>query len=109
MLKPTNRITRLSKPGMLFVILYLSFVILCIARTESCFRNDGMLCAVGYLLPAFPWIFAFLMLGNIFLPATGSFIWPLLVLAIILSIMINVVLVYRYGRLLGNTAKRENS
>ena len=99
---------QLSRAGVACAILYLAFVAFSIARTEVCFRTDGLFCALGYFVPAVPWIFAFLMVGEI-LPDTGAFAWPLTVLALVMSVLINLVLPYRYGRLLGRSAKRRRS
>ena len=101
---------KLSPAGLISVGIYLTFVLFFVARAEYCFHNDGLFCLIGYMIPALPWVLIFVMLENNFLPDSASGLWNLVFyVGVILSVLINVWLVYRYGRLVGQSVQRRKS
>jgi hypothetical protein len=98
---------RFSMAGLTSVILYLAFVTFWVTRSESCFRNDGLFCNIGYVVAGFPWSLSFAMIPDALLPESQTLKSNVLFFGIvILSALINTVLLYRFGRMLGSAAER---
>ena len=96
-----------SRWGLILASFYVLFVGFCIVRTELCFRNDGMFCALGYFVPGFPWSLLASGIPN------GMFGWlgPNLSNAVFwmvpaVSGMLNLYLAYWFGRLLEEGRRR---
>ena len=101
---------KLSRTGLIFDALYIIFVIFWIARAEQCFGSDGLFCNVGYLVPGIPWSLSVGLIPEGLLPESGTLGSNLVFFTIlVLSVLFNLLLVYRYGRLLGNTVSRRRA
>ena len=98
---------RLSRWGLILASLFVVFAGFCIVRTELCFRDDGMFCAIGYFIPGFPWSLlirgipdsVFRWLG----PKLSNVVFYIVPA---LSAMVNLYLSYWYGRLLEEGRRR---
>src|SRR5687767_644009 len=98
---------RFSMAGLTSVMLYLAFVTFWVMNSESCFRNDGLFCNIGYVVAGFPWSLSFAMIPDALVPETQTLASNLVFFGIIvLSVLINIVLLYRFGRMLGSAAER---
>ena len=101
---------KLSRTGLVFDALYVLFVIFWFARAEHCFGNDGLFCNIGYMVPGIPWSLSVSIIPDSLLPESGTLGFNLVFYTIaILSVLFNLLLLYRYGRLLGNTVSRRQA
>src|SRR5882762_2288191 len=100
---------RVSTGGAVSAILYLAFTVFCVARAEYCFHNHDLFCLIGYLIPAMPWILIFFLLSSL-LRESGQLLWSVaFYIAVTLSVSINTLLVYRFGRIIGAAVERRKS
>ena len=89
------------------MILYLAFVTFLVAKSESCFRKDGLFCNIGYVIAGLPWSLSLTIIPDAFLPEAQTFKSNLVFFGIVvLSVLINIVLLYRFGHMLGSATQR---
>jgi hypothetical protein len=91
---------RLSRLGLILASLYVLFVVYCVVRTELCFRDDGLLCAIGYFLPGLPWSLSVGLLPDSFFRSLGKLGDAVIFGVPTISTLLNLYLSYWYGRVL---------
>ena len=92
---------RLSRLGLILASLYVLFTLFCVVRTEFCFRNDGLACAIGYFLPGMPWSLSLGLIPDGLLRSLGAKLGVAVFLGIpTISTLLNLYLAYWYGRVM---------
>ena len=91
---------RLSRLGLIFASFYVLFVVCCLVRTELCFRDGGLLCAIGYFLPGVPWSLSVGLLPDGFFRSLGQLGDAVFFVVPTISMLLNLYLSYWYGRVL---------
>ena len=100
----------LSITGVVFASLYLAFTAFFVAKSEYCFHSDGMFCLIGYMIPALPWVLIFMIVESIFGLESNSTFWSVAFYsAVMVSVLINTVSIYRLGRFFANQVLRKTS
>jgi membrane protein DedA with SNARE-associated domain len=91
---------RLSRFGLILASVYVLFVVFCVVRTELCFREDGLLCAIGYFLPGLPWSLSVGLIPDSFFARWGKLGDVVFFAVATISTLLNLYLSYWYGRVL---------
>ena len=91
---------RLSRLGLILASFFLLFVVFCVVSTELCFRDDGLLCAVGYFLPGLPWSLSLRLIPDSFFDRWGKLGDAVFFGVATISTLLNLYLSYWYGRVL---------
>jgi len=91
---------RLSRLGLILASLYVLLVVYCVVRTELCFRDDGLLCAIGYFLPGLPWSLSVGLLPDSFFRSPWKLGDAVFFGVAAISTLLNLYLSYWYGRVL---------
>jgi hypothetical protein len=88
---------RLSRLGLMLASFYVLFVVFCIVRTELCFRDDALLCAIGYFLPGFPWSLSVGLIPDSFFDRWVKLGDAVFFAVAAISTLLNLYLSYWYG------------
>ena len=91
---------RLSRLGLILASLYVLFVVYCVVRAELCFRDDGLLCAIGYFLPGLPWSLSVGVISDGLFQSLGKLGDAVFFGVATISTLLNLYLSYWYGRVL---------
>jgi membrane protein DedA with SNARE-associated domain len=91
---------RISRLGLISASIYIIFVVFCVVRTEFCFRDDGLICAIGYFLPGLPWSLSVGLIPNTFIRSLGELGDAVFFAVVTISTLLNLYLSYWYGRVL---------
>ncbi len=96
--------------GLVCVGMYLAFVAFFVANAEYCFHNDGLACLMSYEVPALPWILIFQFVATMLpLEFSQTQFNVAFYFAVALSVGLNIVLAYRFGRFFANEVLRKKS